>query len=218
MRKNVPFLIGSASLLALTACVEPGGFSEDDPNRNAKQGAIAGAAVGAIVGAATAGSNTGKSAAVGALVGAGAGALIGNQLDQQAAELRNSLGDDVRIVRQGDQLIVTMPQDILFAVDSASLTGSLRGDLATLASSLNDYPNTTVDVIGHTDNTGDASYNQNLSARRAEAVAGVLRANGVAGFRIRAFGRGEDEPVASNLTPEGRQLNRRVDIIIRPNA
>ena len=82
---------------------------------------------------------------------------------------------------------------------------------------MNRYPDTTVNVIGHTDNTGAASYNQDLSQRRAQAVASVLINAGVAPQRIRSIGRGEDSPIASNLTPEGRQQNRRVEIIITPN-
>jgi outer membrane protein OmpA-like peptidoglycan-associated protein len=109
-----------------------------------------------------------------------------------------------------------MPQDILFNIDSTSLRPGLRRDLAVLANNLNDYPDTTVDILGHTDNTGTAEHNQNLSARRASAVAAVLRDAGVAPSRLRAFGRGEDEPVSSNLTAEGRRANRRVEIVIRP--
>jgi outer membrane protein OmpA-like peptidoglycan-associated protein len=85
-----------------------------------------------------------------------------------------------------------------------------------MARNLQQYPASTVDVIGHTDNTGSADYNQDLSARRASAVAGVLLEQGVDPARVRSFGRGENEPVATNLTPEGRQQNRRVEIIIRP--
>ena len=118
----------------------------------------------------------------------------------------------------GDRLIVTMPQDILFDVDSSAVRPGLRTDLATLAASLNQYPNTTVDVIGHTDNTGSAGYNQNLSQRRAQEVTAILQSNGVASNRLRSIGRGEDAPIASNLTAEGRAQNRRVEIIIRPNA
>ena len=87
-----------------------------------------------------------------------------------------------------------------------------------MAGSLNRYPNTTVNVVGHTDNTGEAAYNQSLSERRAQAVASVLISAGVSPARIRSIGRGEDQPVASNLTAEGRQQNRRVEIIITPTS
>ena len=157
-------------------------------------------------------------ALAGGAIGAGGGAIIGNQLDRQEAELRQQLNNNVDIVNTGDRLIVTLPQDILFATDSAELSGSLVGDLRTVASSLNQYPGSVVQVVGHTDNVGDAGYNYDLSERRARSVAGVLISSGVSSSRIQTFGRGEDQPKASNLTPEGRQQNRRVEIVILPTA
>jgi outer membrane protein OmpA-like peptidoglycan-associated protein len=115
-------------------------------------------------------------------------------------------------------LVVTLPQDILFATDSAVVRSGLQSDLGALARNLQDYPSTTVQVIGHTDNVGDAGYNQDLSSRRASSVSTILTANGVASYRIQSYGRGEDAPVATNLTPEGRAQNRRVEIIISPAA
>jgi outer membrane protein OmpA-like peptidoglycan-associated protein len=120
------------------------------------------------------------------------------------------------VVRSGDQLIVTMPQDVLFATDSAAVRPDLQRDLYTLAGSLNRYPDTTVEVIGHTDNTGDAAYNMRLSRQRAQSVASILVNAGVPSYRVVPIGRGEDQPIASNLTAEGRQANRRVEFIIRP--
>ena len=213
-------MIAGAGLLALSGCIDATEFDPNAPDQNrTQQGALAGAAVGAITGLATGGDEKTKNAIVGAAIGAGAGALIGQRLDQQEADLRASLGNDqVRIQNTGSELIVTMPQDILFAIDSADLRPDLRRDLGALASNLQAYPDTTVDIVGHTDNTGDAGYNQALSQRRANSVSDALIANGVSSARIRAFGRGEAEPVSDNLTPEGRAQNRRVDIIIRPNA
>ena len=121
------------------------------------------------------------------------------------------------MIRSGEELIVRMPQDILFQVDSAALRPDLRDDLVTLSDSLQRYPNTSVTIVGHTDNTGDASYNQALSERRAAAVGGDLTSAGVQPFRIYTQGAGENRPIASNLSPEGRALNRRVDITIREN-
>ena len=94
-----------------------------------------------------------------------------------------------------------MPQDILFATNSASLRPDLQRDLRTVGQSLLAYPNTTVQVVGHTDNTGDASFNFDLSQRRAQSVASVLTSEGVPAFRIQSIGRAEDQPIASNLTP-----------------
>ncbi|MCK4712027.1 MAG: OmpA family protein [Marinosulfonomonas sp.] len=212
MQLKTPIALLIMGSFALSGCTDTG------DNSRTKSGALIGAGIGAILGATReSGNDRVKNAAVGAALGAGAGALIGNALDKQAAELRGSMGNDVKIVNTGDRLIVTMPQDILFNIDSAAVRPDLRSDLRALAASLRDYPNTTVDVLGHTDNTGTAAYNQNLSSRRANAVASVLINAGVRSSRIRSFGRGEAEPIASNLTSEGRRQNRRVEIIIRPN-
>ncbi len=208
--------LGAISLLALTACQAP---LPGQTNTNASAGAAVGALLGAGVGALT-GDNREDSirnAAIGAAVGAGLGAIGGDSLDRQEAELRAQLGSGVGLVNTGSQLIVTMPQDILFATGSATLTPTLIGDLQDVARSLNAYPNTTVQVVGHTDNTGDAAYNQRLSEQRAQSVASVLISSGVAPSRIQIVGRGENNPIASNQTAEGRQQNRRVEIIITPN-
>ena len=216
MTTRIPLGLALAGALALSACTDPAALS-GEPNRT-RDGAILGGVVGAAAGLATAGdSNKTRNAAIGAAIGAGIGAAVGNALDRQAADLRNSLGDDrIQVVNTGENLVVTMPQDILFAVDSAALRPDLQSDLRALAANLQAYPASTVDVIGHTDNTGDAPYNQDLSARRASAVAGVLNSSGVASSRIRSIGRGEDAPIATNLTDEGRAQNRRVEIVINP--
>lgn len=217
MMMKTPLFLAAASALALTACVDPNAYP-NDPNARAKNGAIIGGLIGAATGIATAGDGDElKGAIVGGALGAGTGALIGSDLDRQAAELRGSLNSNISVTNAGDYLIVNMPQDLLFATDSATVRSDLTADLRTVASSLLRYPNSRIEVIGHTDNTGTAAYNQDLSQRRAVAVSGVLRDNGVPGARLAAYGRGEDQPVASNLTPEGRAQNRRVEIIIRPN-
>lgn len=213
-RLSIAVLTGSA--LLLSACTDP---TQLDPNRNyTRDGAVAGGVLGAISGLAADDGNF-RGAAIGAAVGAGAGALVGSRMDAQTAALRQSISNpNISITQEGDLLRVTMPQDILFAVDSTSISTGLRGDLAALATNLKQYPDTTARIIGHTDNTGEASYNQNLSVRRAEAVSNVLIANGVPGYRLSATGQGEDNPIASNLTEEGRAQNRRVDILIQPST
>ncbi|WP_040618010.1 OmpA family protein [Roseovarius nubinhibens] len=210
--------MAGTSLLLVTACAEPAHLQGNDPNARAKQGALIGGVVGAITGAA-ASDKKGKGAVIGGAIGALGGAAIGNALDKQAAELERDLNNDsVTVNNTGDRLIVTMPQDILFAIDSSTVNSGLRGDLLTVARSLQSYPDTTVQVVGHTDNTGSAAHNQALSERRANAVADVLMNGGVAFSRIQTYGRGEDQPLASNLTAEGRAQNRRVEIVILPNA
>ena len=187
-------------------------------NSRTTQGALIGGLVGAVTGAAVS-EKKGKGAVLGGALGAIGGAAYGNALDRQAAELERDLdNDDVTVTNTGDRLIVTMPQDILFDVDSASVNSGLRSDLGTVASSLQSYPDTTVQIVGHTDNTGEAAYNQDLSERRANSVADVLMNGGVNFERIQTFGRGEDQPVASNLSDAGRAQNRRVEIVILPNA
>nr|WP_321511504.1 OmpA family protein [uncultured Celeribacter sp.] len=216
--KNPLFVtIPLVAAFGLTACMDTYGTTNTNPsNSKARQGAMIGAALGGIAGMTSDDDKLAKTA-VGAVIGGAIGGAIGTQLDKQAADLRQDLGNDnVKIVNTGSQLVVTMPQDILFATDSAVVQPSLQNDLRSLAYNLQDYPNTTIQIIGHTDNTGSATYNQELSTRRASAVATIIRANGVASGRIQAYGRGEDAPVATNLTPEGRAQNRRVEIVITP--
>ncbi|WP_166417251.1 OmpA family protein [Cochlodiniinecator piscidefendens] len=222
MRAKAPLIFVTAGALALSGCMDTGtGVSRPDgsPNRTAN-GAIIGGLAGALIGGTReSGNDRFRNALVGGAVGAGVGALIGNHLDQQAADLQRDLGNDqINVQNNGDELVVTMPQDLLFATDSSSLRSDLRRDLRVLAQNLQSYPDTTVDVIGHTDNTGDAGYNQNLSTQRANTVASVLLSEGVSSYRVRAFGRGEGQPIASNLTPDGRAQNRRVELIIRPTT
>ena len=214
---KLPLVFAASSLVFVTACSGTGGPND---NLNARGGAALGALGGALVGAATGDDRRDRQrqALIGAALGAGAGAAIGNALDKQEEELRQALGANASVVNDGSNLTVTLPNNVLFAVDSAVVSGSSQSDLFAVAQSLNNNPNSTVNVIGHTDNTGEAGYNFDLSQRRAQAVTSVLINAGVAPQRIRSIGRGEDAPVASNLTPEGRQQNRRVEVIISPTA
>ncbi len=221
MNIRVPLLLAAVSTLALSACVPPQNFNPNDPNQRTRNGALFGAGAGALLGALTADDNDNKleHAIGGAVVGELGGAVVGNILDKQAAELQRDITTNgVRIVNEGNQLRVILPEGILFPVDSAAVQPGIMNDLYTVADSLNRYPGTRVEVIGHTDNTGAAAYNQDLSQRRATAVAAVLRNAGVSGGRIVPYGRGEDMPIASNLTPAGKAQNRRVEIVIIPNS
>ncbi|MEM9395738.1 MAG: OmpA family protein [Pseudomonadota bacterium] len=206
---RTPTLLLAAGAFALSACTVPAN------RQNTATGAAAGAAIGGLLGA----TNDTQTALIGAALGAGVGAIIGDRLDAQEAALRESLNsDEILIQNTGRELVVTMPQDILFDVDSAALQPTLRGDLGLLAGNLNEYPDTQVRVVGHTDNTGAASYNLALSKERAASVAGVLSQNGVDTGRVLAIGAGEDQPVASNLDEAGRAQNRRVEIVISPTV
>ncbi len=210
--KSAVSMLCGVSILSLTACAD---MNADDGYRNTRQNAALGGLLGAATGAIVS-DDKAKGAAIGGILGGAAGAAYGGYLDKQEAELRGQLGSNVSIRNTGDRLIVTMPQDILFATDSASLRPDLRSDLRVVAQSINKYQDTVVQVIGHTDNTGSAEYNQQLSARRAQTVANTLTDYGVRSSRIDAFGRGESQPRATNQTSQGRALNRRVEIVIVP--
>lgn len=215
--KKLPLVVAAASLTFVAACDQTG------PNQmqNTQQGALIGAGAGAVLGAIT--NNDGsvrernQAALIGAALGAGVGAGVGNSLDRQAEDLRRQLRNDVGVSNNGRDLRVVLSQDLLFATNSTQLSGTAQQDLRIVANSLQQYPDTTINVIGHTDNVGEASFNQGLSERRAQAVSGVLLSGGVSAARIRSIGAGENQPVASNLNEAGRQANRRVEIVITPN-
>lgn len=212
--------VGICSALFLGACTDPGTLTvQNDPNQNAKQGALLGGLIGAGVGAIANDSDPLLGALAGGAIGAAGGGLIGNQLDKQAAELRQQLANDgITIVNAGDRLIVTVPNDITFDTDSSTVRPALRADLVKVGQNLVNYPNSNVQIIGHTDSDGEASYNLGLSERRANAVADILQANGVSYSRITTIGQGENNPIASNLTPAGKAQNRRVEIIVVPSG
>ena len=218
MKSQTIFVL--CSTLALGACTAPTFFVDksDDPNWNTKQGVLLDAASGVFLGALVSkNGKRGDSALAGALVGGAAGA--GYSLDQQEADLRRDLGNDnVSILNAGDRLIVTLPQDILFATDSFAVRSDLTRDLNAVARNLQAYPNSTIQIIGHTDSDGDAAYNQQLSERRANAVADVMLDAGILYPRMQTFGLGENQPLASNLEPMGKSKNRRVEIVIFPTA
>lgn len=192
--------------LTLSACA-----SLNNTEKGAIIGAAGGAAVGGAVGKAT--GSTARGAIIGAAVGGVAGAVIGRQMDQQAEELAADLeGADVE--RVGEGILINFPSGLLFDFDSSNLRSASRADLADLASSFGKYEGRELMIVGHTDATGTDSYNMTLSRQRAQATADYLMSRGVPSSRIRVVGRGEEEPVASNDSAEGRQLNRRVEIAV----
>lgn len=152
-------------------------------------------------------------------LGSHASVLSSNQLDKQESDFRRDMESaKISFKNTGDQLIVSLPQDILFSIDSTSLRSDLIADLHTLSNNLRSYPDTGIQVVDHTDNTGAATYNHILSAGFAESISRVLLNNGVDPSRIMTIGRGEDQPTASNLTAQERSQNRRVEIVILPKA
>ena len=222
MKKTV-LALSVCGALALAGCTTDPYTGEEKPSNTllgAGAGAAAGAATGALVGALTSkksGKGAGKGALIGAALGTIAGMGVGAYMDRQEAELRKKLaGTGVRIVREGDDIRLVMPSDITFDVDRADIKPRFFRTLNAVATVLNGFPETDVLIAGHTDSTGSAEYNQRLSERRAAAVMHYLVSQGVDPRRIDARGFGERYPVADNSTEQGRAMNRRVEIRIRP--
>ncbi|SFG50518.1 OmpA family protein [Pontibacter chinhatensis] len=177
-------------------------------------GAGGGAVIGGLVGSKL--GNTAAGAIVGAAVGGATGAVIGRRMDKQAEELEKSM-ENANVERVGEAIRVNFDSGILFAVNSAELSASAKQDIQKLAKTLQEYQGTDVIIEGHTDNTGSYELNQKLSERRAMAVKNYAQTLGVDAKRLQAKGYSYDQPIADNSTVEGRQQNRRVEIIIVAN-
>ncbi|MEO6396738.1 MAG: OmpA family protein [Devosia sp.] len=213
-------IVAGLAALSLSACTTMNAFTNEEQISSTTGGALLGAGTGAVVGGML-GVATGKDPRVAALIGAGIGGLtgaaIGKYMDQQEAELRAQLrGTGVSVTRAGQQIILNMPSNITFGVDSASVQPQFSETLVSVGLVLKKFNKTIIDVYGHTDNTGSDSYNQDLSQRRAVAVASLLAAQGIDQRRFYVTGKGETEPVASNANEAGRSQNRRVEIQISP--
>lgn len=215
MKTNSFVPIFLASALGLAACNDAG-FQN---NQNTIGGAAAGALAGAVIGGEVA-SDQSRGRAIGAVIGGLAGAALGERLDAQEQALRDSqFGQSGAVIQNtGEQLIVTLPEQITFPFDSSVVLERFRPSLANLAQNLNQYPQSRLQVIGHTDDVGTTAYNNLLSEQRAQSVANILIRNGVNPGRISALGQGEFAPIASNATAAGRAQNRRVVITITPTG
>lgn len=185
---------------------------------NAQKGAGVGAAGGAVVGGVIgrAAGNTAMGAIIGAAVGGTAGAVIGRRMDKQAEEMKRVMGD-AEVRREGEGIVINFKEKVLFGFNQAELGSSAQANLSKLVNVLNKYPDTDIQIIGHTDDKGTDSYNQQLSERRAQATVAYLRAQGIGAGRLRAVGKGETDPVASNATEDGQSQNRRVEFVITAN-
>jgi outer membrane protein OmpA-like peptidoglycan-associated protein len=169
-----------------------------------------------VIGTAT-GADPREAALIGAGIGGLTGAAIGKYMDQQEAELRAQLqGTGVSVTRVGNQIILNMPSNITFGVDSATVQPQFNETLISVGLVLRKFNKTIIDVYGHTDSSGSDSYNQDLSQRRAVAVATILANQGVDQRRFFIEGRGEEDPIASNASESGRAQNRRVEIQLSP--
>jgi len=209
--------LGAAAIALLVAgCVTD---PETGQRRLSKAaiGGIGGALGGYLLGDIVGGRHDRTEKLLGAGIGGLAGAGIGAYMDRQERELRErTAGTDVSITRQGDDLVLNMPSGITFATDSATIDPQFRPTLDKVADVLARYNQTYVDVYGHTDSTGSDAYNQGLSERRAQSVAGYLESRGVIAARVGTRGFGETQPIASNDTEAGRAANRRVEIKLVP--
>ncbi len=215
-RNNPP---GLALSLVLVLAVALGACATNDPNRRTKTGAAVGAVAGAVLGHQL---DSGAGKFVGAAVGALAGGAVGRYMDNQQQAMEQALAEErnrhnLEIERLKDQsLKIRVPGEVSFDFDSAQIKPDFYATLDDIAGVLADFDSTVVHVIGHTDSIGAESYNADLSRRRAHSTGNYLISAGVSGNRVRTEGRGEREPRATNETAAGRQLNRRVEIVIRP--
>lgn len=213
--RNLALLLAVATL-PLSACVT-------DPETGKKKisktaiGGIGGLVGGYLIGDLVGGKNDRTEKILGAGIGAVAGAGAGYYMDQQEKKLREkTAGTGVDVIRDGDNLILDLPSDVTFPVNSYTVQPQFQQTLATVAETLKEYEKTYIDVLGHTDSTGSDAYNQTLSENRAKAVANVLMGNGVQQARIATKGYGESQPKASNADAAGRAANRRVEIRLVP--
>lgn len=203
--------------LALAACAtttDP--WTGEERQSRTAQGAAIGIGVGAVLGAISGGDRL-ERAAIGAGIGALSGAAIGNYMDRQEAELRRQLeGTGVSVTRRGDEIILNMPGNVTFDVDSYSLRPEFFDVLNSVALVVNKFEKTVLIIDGHTDSTGSRSYNMELSSRRAESVGDFLISQGIAPVRLATYGYGPDYPLTTNDTAVGRQANRRVELTLMP--
>ncbi|HAV02043.1 MAG TPA: hypothetical protein DCW95_02405 [Chryseobacterium sp.] len=214
-KTNIAALFISGSLV-MTSC-------ESVRNANNQQkGTVIGTAAGAVIGGVL-GNNIGKGknapagAVLGGIVGGVAGNVIGRNMDKQAKEIKETL-PGAEVERVGEGIKVTMKENMVnFAFDSSDLSAAARANLDKLAQVLKNNPDTNINIYGHTDSKGKASYNMGLSERRANAVKSYLISKGISSYRMFAMGMGQDDPIATNSTDEGRAQNRRVEFAITAN-
>ena len=207
----------AAGLAAGCQTTDP--YTGEQKTTSAAYGAIIGAGAGAVIGMISGDSSKQrkKRALIGAGVGALAGGAVGSYMDKQEDELRRVMRDSgVTVTRKGEDIVLNMPGNITFRTDSADLNAQFFKVLDGVAQVAKKYDKTIIEVAGHTDNTGDAGYNRQLSQRRADSVARYLMSRGVADTRLMTAAGGEEHPIANNSTDQGRAANRRVEVTIAP--
>lgn len=191
----------------------------NNTQRGAAAGAVAGGVIGGILGNNLGkGGNTALGAIIGATVGGVAGGIIGNKMDKQAEKIENTLpGAQVIRSEEGIQVILDENSDVRFEYNKSDLTATAKTNLSKLIEIFNEYPDTNLLIIGHTDSKGSDAYNQPLSEKRANAVVSYLTSQGIKSSRLSSKGMGKTDPIASNDTEEGRAQNRRVEFVITAN-
>ncbi|MGF1562144.1 MAG: OmpA family protein [Geminicoccaceae bacterium] len=208
-------VVAIAGALVLAGCAQDGNVNKTGV------GAAGGAVAGAVLGNVIAGSgNKTAGTAIGAAVGAAVGGGIGRAFDVQEQRFEEALAAEqaagqAEVERVRDDLLkITLNNQVSFDTGSAAVKPAFGPTLDNISQVMTEYPDTTIQVIGHTDSTGNAAYNQDLSVRRANAVQAELVKRGVSPSRIGSSGFGESQPLADNATPEGREANRRVEIFV----
>lgn len=200
--------------IALMGLIASGCKSMNKTQKGAVIGAAGGGAIGAVIGKAA--GNTAMGAIIGAAVGGATGAVIGHKMDKQAEEMKKVLGD-AEVRRVGEGIVIDFKEKVLFGFDRSDLGANASTNLDKLINVLNKYPDTDIKILGHTDNKGTDAYNQGLSERRAASVSSYLKDHGISSSRVSTKGMGENDPIASNDTEEGRSQNRRVEFVITAN-
>jgi len=213
MRNMKKINIGLVLVLAATVLLA-GCASMNKTTKGAVVGTAAGGAMGAVIGKAT--GNPALGAIIGATVGGATGAIIGREMDKQAAEIEQTV-PDAKVERVGEGIVVEFSSAVLFGFDQSDLSAEAKANLDKLVKVLNTYPDTNIEVQGHTDSKGSETYNQNLSVKRATSVSDYLVANQITSGRITTKGFGETMPEYDNETEEGRAQNRRVEFLITAN-
>ena len=216
VNRFVKVAVTAAVVIGVAACQTVNPYTRESQTSKAAKGAGIGAAAGAVVGLLTKGDKL-QNALIGAGVGALAGGGVGYYMDVQEAKLRQRLeGTGVSVTRMGDNITLNMPSSLTFALNSADLNAQFYSALDGVSLVLKEYDKTVIEVAGHTDSSGSDQYNQALSERRAQSVAGYLSSHGVKTQRLITIGAGEGHPVASNDSEQGRAANRRVELTIVP--
>jgi outer membrane protein OmpA-like peptidoglycan-associated protein len=211
MKKTIALFLCLSMIVMLLACAAPQNRQQQGTATGAAVGAGLGAILGQAIGKDTKGTLIG--AGIGAILGGVAGNQIGAYMDRQEQSLRDTMAasEAASVRREQDVLITTFRSEVMFDLNSSTLKPGGYAEIARVANVLNQYPQTTLQVEGHTDSTGSEEYNMRLSQERAESVKNALIQHGVDARRITAIGYGESQPISSEDA-----INRRVNIVITP--